>query len=288
MTRFPPKIILVPFDLSSLSETAWKQAVALARRFEARLEVVYVEEWAVTADVTPVPPPVLSAHEKRALIARIRKTIGMSAKIDIVIGDPAQSILRLARTRRADLIVMGTHGRTGLKRVLLGSVTEAVVRDSPVPVLAVRGGDGIIHSILAPVNFTDYSYYGFTYAAALASALSARLTALHVHIDPIWNGDPKEKLQKLLSPLPAPLRAVSSPVVETGEDDATRGILKASAKHDLIVVVAHEKSPIKELILGTTAERVLRGSPASVLIVPAPRKPLPIRKDLPTPCCATV
>jgi nucleotide-binding universal stress UspA family protein len=285
MTRFPPKTILVPFDLSALSETAWKQAVPLARRFGARLEVVYVQDWAVTADVTPLPPPVLSAHEKRGLIARIRKTIGMSAKINIVVGDPVHSILRQAR--RADLIVMGTRGGTGLKRALLGSVTEGVARQSPVPVLAVRGGGGEIRSILAPVNFTDYSYYGFTYAGALASALSANLTALHVHVDPIWNGDPQDKLKKLLAPLPAALRAVCSAVVETDESDATRGILKASAKHDLIVVVAHEKSPIKELILGTTAERVLRGSPASVLIVPAPRKPLPIRKDLPTPCCAT-
>jgi nucleotide-binding universal stress UspA family protein len=150
----------------------------------------------------------------------------------------------------------------------------------------VRGGDGAIRNILAPVNFTDYSYYGFTYAAALASALSAPLTALHVHLDPIWNGDPKDKLEKLLAPLPEALRAACRPVVETGESDPTRGILKASAKHDLVVVVAHEKSPVMDLILGTTAERVLRGSPSSVLVVPAPRKPLPIRKDLPTPCCA--
>lgn len=286
MTRFPPKKILVPFDLSALSEAAWGHAVALARRFGATLEVVYVQDWKLVVDLATLPPRAPSPEEKKKLTARIRETVGVASKITFAAGDPAFAILRLARSRRVDLIVMGTHGRTGLKRALLGSVTESVIRQSPVPVLAVREGSGAVRSVLAPVNFTDYSYYGFTYAAALSSALNARLTAFHVHVDPIWNGNPQDKLVKLLDSLPAPLRKACRPLVETAESDAARGILKAGAKHDLIVVVAHEKSPVKEMILGTTAERVLRRSPASVLIVPAPRGALPVREDLPTACCA--
>lgn len=288
MIRFPPKRILVPFDLSVLSETAWRQAVALARRFEAQLEVVYVRDWTFAAELTPLPPPELSSEAKADLLARIRGTVGMSSKITLAVGDPILAILRLARSRRTDLIVMGTHGRSGLKRALLGSVTEAVVRQSPVPVLAVHGGGASIRSVLAPVNFTGYSYFGFTYAAAMASALNVPLTALHVHVDPIWNGNPLDKLLKLRDRLPAPFREACLPLVETGQSDATRGILKAGAKHDLIVLVAHETSPIKDMILGTTAERVLRSSSAAVLVVPAPRGPLPAGKDLPTACCAAL
>ncbi len=288
MTRFPPKKILVPFDLSSLSETAWRQAVALARRFGASLEVVYVQELTHSMELTPLPPPELFSHVKRELLSRIRSAVGAAPRISLAVGDPVLTILRLARSRRADLIVMGTHGRTGLERVLMGSVTEAVARQSSVPVLAVRGRSQGIRSVLAPVNFTDYSYYGFTYAAALASALRVRLTALHVHVDPIWNGDPERKLSMLRERLPPAFRAAFRPLVETGRTDAALGILKAGARHDLVVLVAHEKSPIKEMILGTTAERVLRNSEASVLVVPAPRGPLAVPKDLPTACCATL
>ena len=236
--------------------------------------------------MTPLPPPELPPKTNREAIARIRRTVGEGAKITIVVGEPVHVILRQARTRRADLIVMGTHGRTGLARALLGSATEAVARQSSVPVLAVRGGAGAIRSILAPVNFTDYSYYGFTYAAAMAAALSASLTALHVHVDPIWSGNPQSKLRKLLAGLPPPLHAACRRQVETGESGATTGILKAGASHDLIVLVAHGKSPALDLILGTTAERVLRGAPSSVLVVPAPRRPLSVREELPTECCA--
>jgi nucleotide-binding universal stress UspA family protein len=286
MTRFPPKRIVVPFDFSGLSAAAWRQAVALARRFDAALEVVHIQDWPISAELAPLPPPALTPEGKRELIARIQETVGRGSKITIGTGDAVTGILRLARSRRADLIVMGTHGRTGLKRALMGSVAEAVVRRSQVPVLAVRSGSGDIRSILAPVNFTDYSYYGFTYAASLAAALNARVTALHVHVDPIWSGDPVAKLTQFLENLPPALRGSCEAGVETGQDDATRGILKVGAEHDLIVVIAHEKASVKELILGTTAERVLRGSPGSVLVVPIPERPLPLRKDLPTACCA--
>jgi nucleotide-binding universal stress UspA family protein len=286
MNRFPPKKILVAFDFSGLSATAWRQAASLARRFEAELEVVHVSDRKLSAELAPLPQPELSVGARAQLLSRIRESVGMDSKVLLASGDPALAILRLARSRRSDLIVMGTHGRTGLKRALLGSVAESVVRRSPVPVLAVRGAARDIRTVLAPVNFTDYSYYGFTYAAAAASALGARLTALHVHVDPIWNGDPERKLRLILDSLPAPLREAGRPVVENGVSDPAKGILKAGARHDLIVLVAHEKSPIKDLILGTTAERVLRGSTASVLVVPAPRGALPVRKDLPTACCA--
>ncbi|MFI5362756.1 MAG: universal stress protein, partial [Elusimicrobiota bacterium] len=240
------------------------------------------------AHTASIAAPELTPETKRALMKRIRATVGSASKISLIVGNPVRDLLRLVRTRNADLVVMATHGRAGLKRVLLGSVTEAVARQSPAPVLAVRGEYAEIRGVLCPVNFTDYSYYGFTYAAALAAALGAPLTALHVHVDPVWNGDPQRKLERLMERVPAALRGRCRSLVETGETDAARGIAKAAAKNDLIVLVAHEKAPVKEMILGTTAERVLRQSRSPVLIVPAPTRPLPTQKDLPAPCCAAV
>ena len=288
MTRFPPKKILVPFDLSALSAAAWRHAAALARRFGAELEVVHVRDWALGAELAPLPPPALSSEDRRELLARIRETVGIRPKITLAVGDPARVLLRLARSRRVDLIVMGTHGRTGLERVFLGSVTEAVVRGSPAPVLAVRGRSAAIRSVLAPVNFSATSDCGFAYASEMAAALDARLTALHVHVDPLWNGDPGRKLSRLVERLPAARRRSCRPVVETGQSEATRGILKAAASHDVIVLVAHETPPLKDVLLGTTAERVLRGCAASVLVVPVRRGEPEVRKDHPTPCCAPV
>ena len=157
MNHFPPKRILVPFDLSILAETAWRQAVAFARRFKSDLEVVYVQEWPST-ELASLPPSELSPETKRALLKRIRATVGTAPNITLIVGNPVRDILRLARIHRTDLIVMGTHGRTGLSRALLGSVTEAVARQASVPVLAVRGRGVPTRSVLAPVNFTDYSY----------------------------------------------------------------------------------------------------------------------------------
>ncbi|MFI5350521.1 MAG: universal stress protein [Elusimicrobiota bacterium] len=276
----------MPFDLSEFSEAAWRQAVAFAGRFKCELEVLYVLA-RPSVELAALPPLEFSTETKQSLLTRIRATVGAAPKVSIVVGDPVRVILRQARLRRADLIVMGTHGRTGLKRALAGSVAEAVARRAPVPVLAVRGKDSSIGSILSPVNFTDYSYFGFTYAAALAAGLGARLTALHVHVDPIWNGNPQHKFAKLQESLPSELRATFRTLVETGENEATQGILNAGARHDLIVLVAHEKSSVKAKLLGTTAERVLRHALTSVLVVPALRRSLPTRMSLPTPCCAT-
>lgn len=282
MNRFPPKTILVPFDFYDLSLAAWRRAVELAALFGAKLEVLHVRARGLPAELAALPP----REPEGETAARIRARVGAEARILLADGDPADAILRRTRARRPDLIVMGTHGRAGLERAVLGSVTEAVVRRSPVPVLAARGAAARVSSILAPVNFTSHSYLGFAYAASLAAALGARLTALHVHLDPIWNGDPAPKLEALREELPAPLRPRFAAFVEHGQTGAAKGILKSCAGHELVVLVAREKSPLKDLLLGTTAERVLRGAPSSVLLLPAPRRPLRPREDLPGACCA--
>ena len=141
------KKILHPSDFSAASRAAFKKAIELAKRDRAMLELLHV--------ISPVYPvgvrvPVstynqLAAAETRAarkrlveLVARARAA-GAKVMVTILEGRPADRIVHTARVRRADLIVMGTHGRTGLSRFLLGSVASRVVSMSPCPVLTVRG-----------------------------------------------------------------------------------------------------------------------------------------------------
>ncbi|MFI5345541.1 MAG: universal stress protein [Elusimicrobiota bacterium] len=280
MYRFPPKKILVACDLSAPAAAAWRQAVTIAERFSTGLETVHVREWTRAAELASFPAPDLSSAEESELRARIRETIGADAKTTILSGDAALGILRAARAVRADLIVVGTHGRTRLQRMLRGSVAEAVAHRSKVPVLVVHGAGEAIRSILAPVNFTANSDHGFAYAAALAEGLGAELAALHVRLDPIWGAHPERKIRRLLDALPGGSRAACRTIVETGHNEAAPGILKAGAAFDLVALVAREHSRLKDMVLGTTAERVLRGSTASVLVVPASRASAP-RKKLP-------
>jgi nucleotide-binding universal stress UspA family protein len=272
MIRFPPKTILVAYDPSDDSRTAWRHAVEFAAACGAALEAVYVAPWQRGDDLMPQPD--LTPVQAARLRDKIRAAIGEGTKITILQGDPAASILSCAKRHGAELIVVGTHGRTGLKRALLGSVAEAVIRGAAVPVLAARGRPRAIGSILAPVNFTSYSDYGFAYAAAASAALSARLTILHVTDDPIWDGNPEFRISGLLHHLPDEIRRKCRATMASAVGGAVKGILKMKKDHDWIVLIAHEKSLIKDMFFGTTLEQVLRRSSVPVLSVPAPKMDL--------------
>jgi nucleotide-binding universal stress UspA family protein len=248
---------------------AWHQAELLARRFKAEVEALYVEEWIPTGEM--FQPWRLTPKLRGEIRARVRSKIGGSARIHVLEGSPIVTILRLARTRKPHLIVMGTSGRRGMDRIWSGSVTESVTRLSPVPVLAVRGKAKPIRSILAPVNFTDYSDYGFFYAAGMAAALKVPLTALHVTVDPLHCGNPRFLMSNLIDRLPGQVIRTCRPTVEVREGVPREKIVAEAAHHGLVVLSAHRKSLF---VLGTTAARVIRDSMVPVLTVPAPKAPL--------------
>ena len=141
--------ILCPTDFSDLSKNALAQAVALARWYEAEITVLYVAPVAITAaEVAYIPSPWLSPEMREKLrgdlhaFADSARQQGITVRIDLSEGNPATEILDTARTDAFDLIVMGTHGRRGLSRVMMGSVAEDVVRHAPCPVLVVRAPQG--------------------------------------------------------------------------------------------------------------------------------------------------
>jgi nucleotide-binding universal stress UspA family protein len=143
---FSLKRILVPIDFSECSQKALQYALPLARQFGARLLVVYVmpANYFVGSEFGPVDFPVPEAEwreqSRKELEAMARREIGETAAFDAVVlqGQPAHEIAACAQEQQASLIVISTHGRTGLRHVLVGSVAENVVRYAPCPVLVVR------------------------------------------------------------------------------------------------------------------------------------------------------
>lgn len=142
---FPWKILCVPTDFSEASRPALETACELAAHFDAELCLLFVQEITPMASVDmPVPPTVLEAlsgrgeEQLRAWKAQAEKRGAQRVQTTLVIGVPFDQIVQHANQRHADLIVMGTHGRTALRHVLIGSVAEKVVRHSACPVLTVR------------------------------------------------------------------------------------------------------------------------------------------------------
>jgi nucleotide-binding universal stress UspA family protein len=139
--------ILVPTDFSDYADYALDYAIELAQTLQARLTVLYVLHLSplTLGEVSPtVLATTLEAIEANAqqrtqtALARIQQA-GLQGASAIVEGIPFQAIIETAESRDIDLIVMGTHGRTGLTHVLMGSVSEKVVRLAPCPVLVTRG-----------------------------------------------------------------------------------------------------------------------------------------------------
>jgi nucleotide-binding universal stress UspA family protein len=150
MTDIPPPIrrILVPHDFSETAEKAFGLALALAAKLGASLTLLHVYEVPSYAFAEGVPLPV-SLTEEIAAAARsaLEVLAGRAAQEGVPIatllrqGAAWSEIAAAAKEPGADLIVMGTHGRRGVARMLLGSVAEKVVRTAPCPVLTVHGND---------------------------------------------------------------------------------------------------------------------------------------------------
>jgi nucleotide-binding universal stress UspA family protein len=136
----PIRTILHPTDFSERSACAFQVACALARDYGARLIVLYVRPPDVFyGDVFP-PDPDFSRKETMAQLEALRPADPAVQVVRVLEdGDPAEGIVEKAREVPCDLIVMGTHGRTGVGRLLMGSVAEAVLRRAPCPVLTVKG-----------------------------------------------------------------------------------------------------------------------------------------------------
>lgn len=145
----PIQRILAPIDFSDCSDKALAYAAELADRLKAALTVVYVvPDLSVALPDAMMPVPV-AAPDMDEILATARESVAkviadknlarLNATSDVRVGSAAEEIAAAAAAAKADLVVIGTHGRGGLAHLLLGSVAEKVVRTAPCPVLTVRG-----------------------------------------------------------------------------------------------------------------------------------------------------
>jgi nucleotide-binding universal stress UspA family protein len=142
--------ILVPLDGSVLAETALPEALELARERGARLLLVRAAEAHTPVAVDPTQAQVRVVQEAEAYLASVKARLAATGMTDIETsvwyGSPAYAIVEAARLRRADLIVMTTHGRTGLGRLILGSVAESVLRGTTTPILLLRAPEAPVET----------------------------------------------------------------------------------------------------------------------------------------------
>jgi nucleotide-binding universal stress UspA family protein len=141
------KTILFPTDFSLASDAALKHAEALAKQTGAKLLIVHVEEPPLAYGGGELYYGIPEPNSERILkmLEDVRPkdpTVAFTHRLTM--GDPAGEILRIAGDERVEMIVLGTHGRTGMTRLLMGSVAEAVVRRAPCPVLVYREAAGAL------------------------------------------------------------------------------------------------------------------------------------------------
>jgi nucleotide-binding universal stress UspA family protein len=274
MSAFAPKRIVAATDLSPASAPAVAAAVRIAEAYGAALEVVLAEPANAPLEFTPDQARALEAEHQRNLRALERELrawargrVPGGTALQVIGGEPADVILQ--RAEGADLVVLGTHGRRGLSRLRLGSVSESVIRRARVPVLAVKhapGGDDTFACarLLCPMNLTPISQFALRVAASLAARVGCPLTAMAAE-------EGEERLAEGLHQVcdaAAPACPGLEVVVRRGQ--AADQILKVAQETgaSLIVVGAARRAGLSEAIFGTTTERLLREPAHSVLVVP--------------------
>jgi nucleotide-binding universal stress UspA family protein len=281
-TFLPIGRILVPIDFSDWSRAAVERAVALASPTRAEITGVFVQPCAAPAAgqtaggscAAEAADNMMSAMaEDVEEFLRPARTAGLPVRVSVRRGDTVTQILEQARETAADVIVMGTHGRSGVERWVLGSVLEGVLRKAPCPILAVPRPlvrslpPGPVHGrILCAVGLSGRSAYTLSYALELGRYTSSLVTVLHVSDD---LGGPRvraireaEDGRRLHAAVP-PERPCQE-VVLSGE--AHREILRlAEAQQTALIVLGSDGDG-----LGPTGGRVVREARAPVLIVPFP------------------
>jgi len=179
METLTPKIILVPTDFSAPAAHALRYAAALGERFGAHLLVIYADLFSPPVDYTiggagtfhlPQEDMIEAAREQLQAFAETNINTGVPCNVRVVLDTPISAILAQVRKSGANLIVMGTHGRTGLRRLLFGSVTEAVLNVAPVPVIAVHEDTPEVAPmhVIAGNQSTEVGRAAMQYAAILA------------------------------------------------------------------------------------------------------------------------
>ena len=296
--------ILCPVDFSGISRRAFDYAVAIAGWYESTITVLHVSTIVPPVYATgpaPVPTAVLTGEDRDQLLASMKRFAELEAgssvpvEFEISEGNAAAEILAKANSTTADLIVIGTHGRSGFERLVLGSVTEKVLRKAACPVLSVPPlvpnigppSSALFKRVLCAIDFSDCSMRALNYAMSMAQEADARLTVVHVIEVPqeapsdahesVLTGPQtltdfiaaaQEARRALLSDaVPDAVRAYCTVETMMRTGKPYREILRVASEQqsDLIVIGIHGRSAVDLLFLGSTAQHIVRQALCPVL-----------------------
>ena len=295
--------ILVALDGSAFAERALPVAIALARRSDARLSLVHVDEprvwtsWAPPTDPRVRTEPWSGIHRALdALAYRIRAQHGIQTSVTCLEGSAARALAHHVASSGADLLVMSTHGSGGLSRLWLGSVSEHLVRHSSVPLLLVRPagtgaarGEPLFRRILVPLDGSSLAERALEHAMSLASPGETSFTLLQVVVPesaPVppyavtWTVDRADRARRMRDGK-AYLERPRADLAENGFTAAAdvvvnrspaRGILDFAKRQDvdLIALATHGRGGVGRLLMGSVADKILRGAKTPLLVYHPP------------------
>jgi len=289
--------LLLARDFSSISDRALRHALDLAARTGAALHLLHVE---VLHEGDEQHSPAVGLEKIRSELKNDPRAASADALDAVSIHEAterdvsaAPAILNYAATNDIDLITLGTHGRRGPKRILLGSVAEEVVRRANIPVLTVRGGEdattlpvGGVDQVLVPVDFSDPSREALRHARELASLYGAEINLLYVveealhpafyvgGVSSIYDVEPdiEEKarthLQTFADKTPGADVSIN---VHAVPGRAAASILSFVEEHDidLVTTSTHGRTGMDRFLLGSVAEKLVRHLRCPVFTVKA-------------------
>ena len=292
--------ILCPVDFSDASAGALRYAAAVATHFGARLIVLTVEDPVLTEALDLGTGIMWTAdHSKKELAQFAAKTfgagppVGASLEYEVAVGKPASEILRVARERSSDLIVVSTHGLTGMRKLFFGSTTERVLRETTTPVLVTPAHDPgpirledakqLIGRIIVPVDLSAASAHQIDVARGIAGAVAVPLILVHVveplrsrfaarlhlaGIDGDRRAEAEDALQELLATSSCPGQAEA--LVAYGDPAEEIAKVARDRQAGLVVIGLHGSSLLGPR-MGSVTYRMLCLSSTLVLALPPKR-----------------
>jgi len=290
--------VLVATDFSEGSERAIEWATEVARAHGARIVLAHgllpIGPMVAAPEAIPVPPEIYEEDRKRCaaeLVKRAESLRAGGARVETHLGEgmPSRVIVDAADKLGADLVVAGTRGQTGWRRVFLGSTAAEIVRGARCPVLTVhpehvRSNQPIQH-ILVPTDYSEDAMQALRAAVGILApaAAGARVTLLHAFrlqagaVYP-WaastlayraNELARESVERL-EQIAEPIRRLGFDVQTTAREGYPPQVIDEEASRlrvDLIAMGTHGRSGLKRLVLGSVAERILPNAPCPVVTV---------------------
>ncbi len=299
--------ILFPTDFSDCAERAFTHAAKIASLVDAKIHAfhtrirqkdVYPALNHLLDDLEADDPDVVAADEKTVDFPYADHDLVIQA--DATDSSACNAILHYTQEHDIDLIVMGSHGRRGPRRLFLGSTAECVIRNATCPVLTLRSDAETLHDekidhILVPVDFSPYAEEALRYTNAFAKLLGARVTLVHAIeeavIPTVYGIEPMSfpSLEPLIDKSNAALMEMAAKFLDPSIDVSTETLIGPPApviadfannkKTDMIILASHGLTGIKRFLLGSVAESLNRLASCAILTVKPFGKSLLIEED---------